>query len=221
MKRCNLIILLVFTLISCTDSPIKESVFFDKSFYDTSRIMRQFFKVNEIHLDESVYGYNHEFSFWKGYVNKNGQFISSLGYRGNIFLKNRIIFLVPEGVQDTIKYFDFNAKIGEKRSMDLKFRKLDVLPMVEITKHYDFELEDKFIDRELKDTVFKFRFNNIGAFINNDDLVFYVSLKYGVLGIYNAFRDAEKEEILSYRGNIYKALLDSNKVIFIPDRSIY
>ncbi|MNE71315.1 hypothetical protein D3C80_1671760 [compost metagenome] len=105
--------------------------------------------------------------------------------------------------------------------MNLKFKKFDALPMVEITKHYEFELENKFIDRELKDTVFKFRFNNIGAFINKDDLVFYVSLKCGVLGIYNAFRDAEKEEILSYRGNIYKALLDSNKVIFIADRGIY
>ena len=221
MKRTNLILLFVLILSSCTDNSVKESVFFDKNFYDTSRVMQHFFKVNKTLLTDSVSGYDHEFSFWKGYAKKNGKFISSLGYRGKIFLENRIIYLVPEGVQDTIKYFDFTAKIGEKKSMNLKIRKLDVLPILEISKHYEFELENKFIDRELKDTVFKFRFNGIGAFINKDDLIFYVSLKYGVLGIYNAFRDVEKEEILSYRGNIYKALLDSNKVIFIDDRSIY
>jgi|GEM_PF-6854992 len=168
--------------------------------------------------NDSTYAFKHEFIFWNGIL-KNKKFISTFKLTGTVLKSAKKIYLIPNGRKEKIIYFDFDMNIGEQKSISLNYKGTYFTgDSVLLSKNYILSLEDKFFVSDRKDTIYKFRFENIGAFQPNDDLVFFIGIYSGVIGIYNGkiHHDDSKieEEIFSFIGNIFKSRFNLNKVIF-------
>ena len=224
MKNLNLylIILIIISLSisACKNTPENEEAIF--KFYEGNKmdsLSKYIFKLGQpVKINDSTYASKHEFNFWQGGV-KDGKFVSMYKLTGTLYENKRIIFLLPNEQFNPIKYFDFTKNLKERENINLTYKTLGYNgDSIIIQKPYTLVLEDKFYDTQKADTIYKFRFENIGVFQKDDDLVFLTGLKSGVTGIYNGKihynNDSINEEIFSYLGNIYKQRIDTTKVIF-------
>lgn len=209
-NKCVFTILIGFVLYSCVESNFCTPSFFKGYKGNKDSMDITFFRISDSMVNK-VCGYNHKFNYWRG-ISKEGKYIPLFSIEGFIHKVNDVIYLTPLGQNQAIKYFDFNMK--SKELINLKYKAAGFTgDTISIDKKYYLGLENIFFDKEIKDTIYKFRFSGFKTEKYNDDLVFFVGKNYGVAGIYNSMINDSIEEIISYRGNIYKEILDYKKVI--------
>lgn len=155
-------------------------------------------------------GYQIQINFWDSYPVLK---ISNPLYiiDGFLFIKQNIIYCtIGHKERYQFRIFNFNLNKGETEEIqfyNLYENILDHKKFIDSIK-CNTSLDDKFVDKQNADTIYKFRFKQIGYFYPNSDLVFFVSKKYGLYGIYcsNLFIDngRVKEYIYTYVGQIFK-----------------
>jgi len=155
-----------------------------------------------------------EFNYWIGF-NKANKFIPFFSIRGKIFEKNNSIFLLVDGERKNVKFFDFSMKNGDAERVLLEYNTIGFNDKpIRIIKNYTLRMDERFYDKIRKDTIYKIRFINWNSQNNCDDLIFFIGKTYGIAGIYSSKTNNSKEEIFSYRGEIFKRLMKNSNVIF-------
>ena len=179
--------------------------------YTASNPLQSTFKIERSHLlIDSSCSYYCDFKFGRGIPTNNKIYLPLFEIKGIIFEKQNAILIIPNGFKDEIKFFDFSLKKGESEAVSLKCKALGLRgDSIIFTWNYNLLLEEKFYDSKLMDSIFKFRFNGISVYTDNDDLVLFLSKNFGLLGGYNALRDPDRDCVLSYIGNIYRERLDT------------
>ena len=193
-----------------------EPNFFENYNKSIDSVNLNIFKAKEIKCG-SLCCYKIKFSYWVGF-NKDTQFIPLFSLDGNLFKKNNSIFLLINGEEEKVKFFDFGMRNGDKENIVLKYNSTgyDEKP-IRIVKNYTLKLDERFYDDLRKDTIYKFRFIKWNSQNNFDDLIFFVGKTYGIAGIYSSKTNDSKEEIFTYRGEIFKSRMKNSNVIFNSD----
>jgi hypothetical protein len=221
--RHILLIFLIVSFYSCNSNSVitkKENCkpcFFDNyqdlgSWKDSIRDSFFLFGIHTPHLiKDSICTYYHEYNAWNGDM-KKGKWLS-YNYKGEIYHKNGKIYFIPKNDTLSYIYFDFRMDKRKVYHFDKKFNKKPYLnnDTIKLKGFYNHRLflEDKFLHDSINDTVYKFRFEDTFISWHTKDLVFFVSIKYGVLGIFEGYininNQGKKEENLygPYWGNIF------------------
>lgn len=219
MNRCGMILLIFccFLLFNNCSSDLNDKCvpqFFNKRNVSNSEL-NQTFSISSVRFIEKkkLCGYDHKFIFWYGNVDTNNKPIPYFELSGQIYFDSNVVhFQHAEGAE--ICYFDFRMRQNEEKNIDLwYFKNLNETKKIKLSKKYKLILEDKFIDKTINDTIYAFRFKGIGITIEDDDLVFFVNPNYGVMGIYNGVLNNTKEEIFSFKGNIYESRYKNKKYL--------
>jgi len=150
--------------------------------------------------DNCQYFYSGE--FW---VN-NSHFISN----GELFLENKVIYLALDSMKNKhLKYFDFNTEKGGSYLISFNSGR-----KITKTTQQEVQIEDV-ISVDGGEDVFLFRI--IGGFVyegESSDIIFFVSVKRGVIGSYVSERNNNGEIIAVERGDILRAHIDYSKKQF-------
>jgi len=209
-----MIILLLIINNSCSHSNKNCKPDFFKDYNNSNdSISINIFKAKEIRFGSKCC-FKVEFTYWIGFK-IDSQYVPFFSYEGILYEINNSLFLLLNGEKEAIKFFDFRMKVGEKESINLKYngKGYDGKP-TRIIKSYTLKLEEKFYDVLRKDTIYKFRFIKWNSQNNLDDLIIFVGKDYGITGMYNSKTTNAKEEIYTYRGEIYKSRIKNSEVIF-------
>lgn len=177
--------------------------FTNVDYSDTSDISKTFKLQRPIKLNNKC-GYKHEFQFWQSFIVNDSQ-SQELPWRGRLFYTSKAIYFELDS-GNVFKYFDFGMNVGDSEEINAIVSNYSeyLKRKVDLTKRYQLHLESKFCDKNLNDTIYKFRFKNINVLFNQTDLVFYISIQHGIIGIcHSTLLGSGIEEIFSSIGNIY------------------
>ncbi len=100
-------------------------------------------------------------------------------FEGILFEQNNCIYLritEPKCIS-TYKFYDFNLSINDSISIEWTTKTASI-------KNYVLFLEDKFYEQQYSDTIYKFRCKGFGVALKDDDVVFFVGKKVGIIGLY-------------------------------------
>jgi len=223
MAYSRLSFLLFFTIISsiisCRDSKINECTLdlFQDYYKSPENDLKNIFELKSIKFLSEINqcSYEHSFKFWKGISDSAGKYIPAFQMNGNVYLLNDVVYLIPSKNSNPIKYFDFNLTENDSILINYHIESNNIEVRQPIIKTYYLKLEDKFKEFNYSDTIYKFRFNKFGVSIPQDDLVFFVSKKGGIHGVYNGiFLTEGKEEVFSSRGNIFKERYSNRNIMY-------
>lgn len=184
---------------SCKDNCIP--VFFSENDIKDTADLKSTFKNQIINNKDLGCVYQHEFTYWKGYSIDN-QFVPYFHLKGLLYKEGSMLKLNLDS-GNTIKYFDFSLPIDSPELVKLKQSKTYMGKQVSRTLEYNLLLENKFYYPSIKDTVYKFRFDHLGIITNDGDLVMFVTMNHGVIGICVSSLANMIEEIFESKGNIF------------------
>ena len=189
-------IILIVLLYSCNNSSEKK-VFFSQ--YKDLGVNAK--KVKILSIDSAfVYNnnpaYKFEFNSWQGVI-INDRYIDLVdSLRGYLFEVNNKVYFAPT-INNTNGYllFDFDMNIGDQKQYEYPNGINKIV--------YNIELENKFFSTG--DTIYKFKFKDVGIFNDGLDLICYVDKYKGVLGMYLSYYShlKKEDEIYSETGQIY------------------
>jgi len=197
----------LFTLLSCAEIPIKNNEFFNES--DNCWTQESYIKRDSLISNDTLYG----FKVWF----YDGKPAEANYLTGTIYKVENIIYFISEVNNLKFVLFDFSLmqgncrNIGYSRQVSLKVK--DTV----IVKNYVMQLDTKFHDPLLNDTIYKFIFQNYEVFSKSNEIHYFVGIRAGIVGCFLIEKGANglNDYIIGdFIGNVYSQKFDYSKYEF-------